>query len=162
VRTGPRKLVLLVLLAFQLVMGLQLQAAQAGMADLHRVGRAVAASSQMTGGGASGEHCPMHGGNAGGGDGAAGMDGAAESHQGAAGTHARAAHTNHGADHKNAPAGAHDCCRAGACQCSCVYTPAITDLPFLANPTPAVAVPTPANARFIPTPIDEFLRPPIA
>jgi hypothetical protein len=134
--------VLLVLLAFQLVVGLQLQAAQAGMADLRRVGAAVAASSQMTGEGASGEHCPMHGGNAGGSD-------------TAGGAHDVATHKNH-------PAGTHDCCRAGACQCNCVYTPAIIDLSPLANPTLPVAVPTPADAQFVPTPIDEFLRPPIA
>jgi len=55
-----------------------------------------------------------------------------------------------------------DCCHASACQCHCVYTPGVIDLPLLSNIATSVAVPSLASAQFVAPHIDEFLRPPIA
>jgi hypothetical protein len=63
---------------------------------------------------------------------------------------------------KQAPAGNHDCCHVSACQCQCVYTPAAFDLPPLADLATSVAIPSLSSAQFVAPRIDEFLRPPIA
>ena len=56
----------------------------------------------------------------------------------------------------------HDCCHASACQCHCVYTPGAIALPSLADIAASVAVPSLATTQFVAPRIDEFLRPPIA
>jgi hypothetical protein len=56
----------------------------------------------------------------------------------------------------------HDCCHASACQCHCVYTPGVIDLPILSNIATSVAVTSLAATQFVAPHIDEFLRPPIA
>jgi hypothetical protein len=63
---------------------------------------------------------------------------------------------------KHAPTGNHDCCHVSACQCQCVYTPAAFDLPALAANTTSVVLPSLSSAQFVAPRIDEFLRPPIA
>jgi hypothetical protein len=63
---------------------------------------------------------------------------------------------------KHAPAGNHDCCHVSACQCHCVYTPAAFDLPPLADFMSRLALPSLSSAQFVAPRIDEFLRPPIA
>ena len=55
----------------------------------------------------------------------------------------------------------HDCCHASACQCQCVYTPGMIDLPALSNIATSVAVPSLAATQIVTPRIDEFLRPPI-
>jgi hypothetical protein len=56
----------------------------------------------------------------------------------------------------------HDCCHASACQCHCVYTPGVVDVPALSNIATSVAVPSLAATQFVAPRVDEFLRPPIA
>ena len=56
----------------------------------------------------------------------------------------------------------HDCCHASACQCHCVYTPGPIALPALVNTSTSIAVPSLAATQFVAPRIDEFLRPPIA
>ena len=56
----------------------------------------------------------------------------------------------------------HDCCHASACQCHCVYTPGLIDVPTLSNIATSVAVPSLAATQFVAPRVDEFLRPPIA
>src|SRR3954467_14616360 len=56
----------------------------------------------------------------------------------------------------------HDCCHASACQCHCVYTPGLIDVPMLSNIATSVAVPSLAATQFVAPRVDEFLRPPIA
>lgn len=56
----------------------------------------------------------------------------------------------------------HDCCHANACQCHCVYTPGAIAVPSLANIATSIAVWFLAATQFVAPRIDEFLRPPIA
>jgi len=56
----------------------------------------------------------------------------------------------------------HDCCHASACQCHCVYTPGVIDVPVLSNIATSVAVPSLAATQFVAPRVHEFLRPPIA
>jgi hypothetical protein len=58
--------------------------------------------------------------------------------------------------------GGHDCCHAGACQCHCVYTPGLVNFPPMSLSAAAPSTPAPPTSQIVPTPIDEFLRPPIA
>jgi hypothetical protein len=128
------KTVLLVLLALQLVIGLQFQVAQAAsvrMAMPHEAGamsQPAGAVSQSADAGAQVD-CPTHS-------------------------------THHATEH--APMGTHDCCHASACQCHCVYTPAAIALPALANILTSDSIPSLASAQFAAPRIHEFLRPPIA
>jgi hypothetical protein len=150
-----------VLLAFQLIVGLPLQAAQAALdgpvgmqaktiSGARLVARAAMAmvpasapipappahSSTPVAGTTANADCPMH-------DAAHGATRANDSN-------------------KQAPAGNHDCCHVSACQCQCVYTPAAFDLPPLADVATSVAIPSLSSAQFVAPRIDEFLRPPIA
>jgi hypothetical protein len=140
VRSRPFKFALLILLVFQLALGLQVQgvhasdmyagASHAGAGHIGAAGHAGAAAGHVgTGRAVVPPHvdCPMH----------AGTD-------------------------KQAPMGTHGCCRASACQCHCVNPPAAVELPALANIATSVAVPSLADAQFVAPRIDEFLRPPIA
>jgi hypothetical protein len=162
VRGNLGKLALFVMLAFQLAVGLQWQAASAGMSDSRRADGRVTGSTQMTR--AADEHCPMHG----------GARGAAHFHPGAGATHSSAADVGDtgpggavtyrawaGGGHKHSST-SHDCCRAGTCQCHCVQTPAVLTLQGFARTAPSSAIPTLCKTQFIPTRIDELLRPPIA
>jgi len=144
---------LFVLLAFQLIVGLPLQTAQAaavGAAPVHmpvatrahaiaatpRVTTAATPSAASPALSATAPDCPMH-------DATHGVtlaDGA----------------------NKHAPTGHHDCCHVSACQCHCVHTPVAVDLPPFADVATSVAVPSLSNAQFVAPRIDEFLRPPIA
>lgn len=150
-KTVSSKAVLLMLLALQLVVGLQLQAARAATMP---VPKAVA-----TAGRAAQPDCPTHS-----------AHGAAHSVRTLASLSGVHEHTfEHGPLGKHAPMdtgthdeGTHDCCHASACQCHCVYTPASIGLPALANIATSVAIPSLANAQFVAPRIDEFLRPPIA
>jgi hypothetical protein len=149
------KTVLLILLALQLVIGLQFQVAQAAsvrMAMPHEAGatsQPVGAVSQSAGAGAQVD-CPTHSAHH-------ATDPAATY---ALGTHAAGTHSM-GTD-KHAPMGTHDCCHASACQCHCVYTPAAMALPALANNVTSDSIPSLASAQFVAPRIHEFLRPPIA
>jgi hypothetical protein len=156
VRSHPAKILsakaaLLVLLAFQLVVGLQLQVANAAMAMPAPAGTQmpdaqphtstshsstpIAATTAPTAATTAHADCPMHDATNG------------------------ATHANGG--NKQGPPGNHDCCHVNACQCHCVYTPAAFALP-LANVATSVALPSLSSAQFVAPRIDEFLRPPIA
>jgi hypothetical protein len=179
-KTVSSKAVLLMLLALQLVVGLQLQAATMPMS--HTAMRmpmrmAMAAPMQMpvgsggmtssvptliavaTAGTAAQPNCSTHS-----------AHGASHSVRTSANLSGVHEHTfEHGPLGKHAPMGTgthdegtHDCCHANACQCHCVYTPASIGLPALANIATSVAILSLANAQFVAPRIDEFLRPPIA
>jgi hypothetical protein len=147
------KLLLFVVLAFQLAVGLLVQAAQAG---------ATGASSDVAR--AAGDHCASHVSP----DrtipdhmtpGHVNPDYVNSDHLTAAAHHSFGApvttHTHHGA-------GVHDCCRANSCQCHCASGAAMPSTPARATAVPSIVVQAPASAQLLPTPIDEFLRPPIA
>jgi hypothetical protein len=143
---SPR-VALIVLLAFQLVIGSLLQATQAsaqGSGAAHAAAQVAMhldghANAKVVAG--TGADCPMHN--------------ATRDTTHPAGS-SKQDPNNHG------PAGSHDCCHANACQCHCVQTPAAVDLQGLNVPSSAVALPSLANAQFVAPRIDEFLRPPIA
>jgi hypothetical protein len=139
------KAALIVLLVFQLIVGLPLQTAQAALdrpdapvpAPTAHSSTLIATSAATTAAAATGQaDCPMH-----------------EAAHGA---------TPAQGGNKHAPAGNHDCCHVSACQCHCVYTPAAFDLPPLADVATTVAIPSLSSAQFVAPRIDEFLRPPIA
>lgn len=131
---------LLVMLALQLVFGLQLQAAQAA---------ALPMTESMHMGSA---HTSSHGGYS-----SFGATSAAHAHSTDASTADSAA-----APDCHTHSEPHDCCHAGACQCHCVYTPGAIALPALVGIAASVAVPSLATTQFVAPRIDEFLRPPIA
>jgi hypothetical protein len=167
VRSHPTKILsakaaLFVLLAFQLIVGLPLQAAQAAL-DMSAATRAHAVTATSGASAAipstttvapraatatpspttampiavaANDDCPMHDAA----HGAAPVEGS----------------------NKHAPAGNHDCCHVSACQCHCVYTPAAFDLPPLADFMSRLALPSLSSAQFVAPRIHEFLRPPIA
>jgi hypothetical protein len=158
------KAALFVLLAFQLIVGLPLQTAQAALdrpadtrvamhaktiAGAQLVARAATVPAPAPIGARPNDvplnlsatttahaDCPMH-------DGAHGA-------------------TRTSGGNKHAPTGNHDCCHVSACQCQCVYTPAAFDLPAVAANTASVVLPSLSSAQFVAPRIDEFLRPPIA
>jgi hypothetical protein len=145
VRSRPAKILstkaaLFVLLAFQLIVGLPLQTAQAALDSAAPMSRETAHSSALNATSIAHADCPMH-------DAAHGATPANDS--------------NKQAPHQ-APAGHHVCCHVSACQCQSVYTPAIFDLPPLAYVATSVAIPALSSAQFVAPRIDEFLRPPIA
>jgi len=137
-----------VLLAFQLIVGLPLQTAQAALdgrmsmpapasARMTDAAKPVPTSHSVTAVATSAHaHCPMH-------DAAHGA-------------------TPASSGNKHPPTGPHDCCHVSACQCQCVYTPAAFDLPPLADDAASVVLPSLSGAQFLAPRIDEFLRPPIA
>jgi hypothetical protein len=134
VRSRPTKILstkaaLFVLLAFQLIVGLPLQTAQAALDA--SIGTHAAMQAETV----AHADCPMH-------DAAPGAIPA-------------------GGGNKQTPAGHHVCCHVNACQCQCVYTPVVFDLPPLADAT-SVAISSPSSAQFVAPRIDELLRPPIA
>ena len=137
------KAALFVLLAFQLIVGLPLQTAQAALDSPAHMPAAMQVAMQ-----AANADCPMH-------DTAHGATGANDSNK-------QAHPGNQAPAGKQAPAGNHDCCHVSACQCQCVYTPAAFDLPPLADLATSVAIPSLSSAQFVAPRIDEFLRPPIA
>jgi len=126
------KAALFMLLAFQLIVGLPLQTAQAAL-DTHpqttHSSTPIAATTAHA-------DCPMH-------------DAAHDA-------------TPTSGGNKHAPTGNHDCCHVSACQCQCVYTPAAFDLPPLAAAATSVLLPSLSSAQLVAPRIDEFLRPPIA
>lgn len=132
VKIRSSKAVLLVLLAVQLVIGLQFQVARA--ASVHMTMPPVAGVMSQRAGAGAHTDCPTHAAN-----------GATHS----AGTN------NH------SPMATHDCCHASACECHCVYTPAAIALPALANIVTSDSIPSFDSAQFVAPRIDEFLRPPI-
>jgi hypothetical protein len=143
------KAVLLVLLALQLVLGLQLQPTQAAEVAqvatsperMLRAARADISSVPTSSSDAMPQpHCPTHSG---------------------AIQHAPMGGHDSGAI-QHIPMGGHDCCHASACQCHCVYTPGAIVFPALANIETSVAISSLVNTRFVAPRIDEFLRPPIA
>jgi hypothetical protein len=143
------KAVLLVLLALQLVLGLQLQAAQGATMPMSLKTTSMLHAAAQPDCPTHSAHDAMHGVRA-----SVDPSGTSE-------------HTfEHAPPGKHAPMGAHDgthdCCQASACQCHCVYTPGSIALPALANIATSVAIPSLANAQFVAPCIDEFLRPPIA
>src|SRR3984893_7634787 len=109
------KAALFVLLAFQLIVGLPLQTAQAALDSPAHMPAAMQVAMQ-----AANADCPMH-------DTAHDATGANDSN--------KQAHPG-----KQAPAGNHDCCHVSACQCQCVYTPAAFDLPPVADLATSVAI----------------------
>ena len=181
-KTVSSKAVLLMLLALQLVVGLQLQAAQAATMPMSHMAMrmAMAAPKQMpvgggmpsslpmpiavgTAGAAPQPDCPTHSAHGSSHSTAHNVRGSAN----LSGVHEHA--FEHGPLGKHAPMGTgthdestHDCCQASACQCHCVYTPGSIALPALANIATSVAIPSLASARIVAPRIDEFLRPPIA
>jgi hypothetical protein len=136
-KTLPAKAALFVLLAFQLIVGLPLQTAQAALArpDAPMPAPTVHSSTPIATTAAHAD-CPMH-------DSAHG-----------------AMPANGG--NKHAPTGNHDCCHVNTCQCQCLYTPAAFDLSPLADVATSVVLPPLSSAQFVAPRIDEFLRPPIA
>jgi hypothetical protein len=154
----PLKAVLLVLLALQLVLGLQLQAAQAAMAGMP-MPTAPMTTAMHVGTTADAEPMPVR---------ATVAEAAAPSAaQPGCPAHSRAHNFPPGASTgthdsaRGALMGAHDCCHAGACQCHCVYTPGAIALPVLANIATSIAISSLASTQFVAPRIDEFLRPPI-
>ena len=167
---------LLVLLALQLVVGLQLQAAQGATMSMSSV---LVPPAVVTAGAAAQPDCPSHSAH-----GAAhhaaphnavqsvrasvDLSGVHEHNFEHAGTFERAPLGKHAPVGTGTPvgmgtheAGTHDCCQASACQCHCVYTPGSIALPALAYIATSVAIPSLASARVVAPRIDEFLRPPI-
>ena len=172
-KTLSSRAVLLMLLALQLVLGLQLQAAQAVAspmpASMHmatRVDGVLAGTSVAPAAGvpsASFAAAGMISVPASSADAAAQPDCPTHStaHRTASGANS-SGHNGHAPWGKHAPMGTHDCCNASACQCHCVYTPGAIALPALANIATSVAIPSIANTQVVAPLIDEFLRPPIA
>jgi len=179
-KTLSSRAVLLVLLALQLVLGLQLQAAQAVASPMHAsmlmttrvdgVLAGVAGASAAPAAGVSSASLAATGMTS---VPASSADAAAQpdcpNHSTARGTasgvHSEtnsSGHSGHAPWGKHAPMGTHDCCHASACQCHCVYTPGAISLPALANIATSVAIPSLANTQVVAPRIDEFLRPPIA
>jgi hypothetical protein len=145
-KTVSSKAVLLVLLALQLVVGLQLQAAQAASMSVP--------TAVVTAGAAAQPDCPSHSAHS-----------AAHNVRTSAnlsGVHEHNFERAPLGKHALGGTGRHDCCQASACQCHCVYTPGSIALPTLANIATSVAIPSLASARVAAPRIDEFLRPPIA
>jgi len=155
---------LLAMLALQLMLGLQLQAAQA-------VALPTSSSMRM-----SSMHTPTHGSHS-----SSAPTSEAPTYSSFGPTSAAPAHASSGptsAAHAYSPLASpadsaatpdchthsapRDCCHAGACQCHCVYTPAVIALPISANTTTSAAVPALASTQFVAPRIHEFLRPPIA
>jgi hypothetical protein len=137
VKSLSAKAALFVLLAFQLIVGLPLQTAQAaldGLGTPMSVQTAHTSTASVTT--AAHADCPMH-------------------------DSAHAATVANGGN-KHAPTGTHDCCHVNACQCQCLYTPATFDLSPLADAATSVVLPSLSGAQFVAPRIDEFLRPPIA
>jgi hypothetical protein len=150
VRSRPTKILsakaaLFVLLTFQLIVGLPLQTALAALdtsamlqaktiAGARSFAPAAMPATPMPA--AANADCPLH-------------DAA----------HGTAPATS---GNKHAPTGNHDCCHVSACQCQCVHTPAVFDLPAFADVATSVALPPFSSAQFVAPRIDEFLRPPIA
>jgi hypothetical protein len=133
------KAALFVLLAFQLIVGLPLQTAQAAFdrpVDSVQTPVHTAHSSTPIATTTAHADCPMH-----------------DAAQGA---------TPADGGHKHAPTGNHDCCHVSACQCQCLYTPAAFDVSPLANFATSVVLPSLSSAQFVAPRVDEFLRPPIA
>ena len=141
------KAVVLVLLALQLVIGLQFQVARA--ASVHRTMPPAAGAVSQPASDRAQADCPTH-----------------SAHDVKHGIYSTAKHATGMPEHvstgNHAPMGDHDCCHASACQCHCVYTPVGIDLPALANIETSVSVPSLAGAQFVAPRIDEFLRPPIS
>jgi len=143
VKTLPAKAALFVLLAFQLIVGLPLQTAQAALdgfgapMSVPTPHTPTAHTSTAIVSTAAHADCPMH-------------------------DSAHAATAANGGGDKHAPTGTHDCCHVNACQCQCLYTPAAFDLSPLADAATSVVLPSLAGAQFVAPRIDEFLRPPIA
>jgi hypothetical protein len=146
VRSHPTKILsakaaLFVLLAFQLIVGLPSQTAQAALdmpaaTRAHTVTATPSPDTSMPIALAANDDCPMH-----------------DAAHGAAPV---------GGSNKHEPGGNHDCCHVSACQCHCVYTPAAFDLPPLADFMSRLALPLLSSAQFVAPRIHEFLRPPIA
>jgi hypothetical protein len=136
-KTLSAKAALFVLLAFQLIVGLPLQTAQAAI-DGRGAPMPMPTTHSSTAVATTTAHadCPMH-------DSANGTTPASGSN-------------------KHAPTGNHDCCHVNACQCQCLYTPAAFDLSPLADGATSVVLPSLSSAQFVAPRIDEFLRPPIA
>jgi hypothetical protein len=132
------KAALFVLLAFQLIVGLPLQTAQAALDRPAHMPEAMQAANA---------DCPIR-------DAAHGAAPVDDSNKQDSNKQAHPV--------KQAPAGNHDCCHVSACQCQCVYTPAAFDLPPLADIATSVAIPSLSSAEFVAPRVDEFLRPPIA
>jgi hypothetical protein len=57
--------------------------------------------------------------------------------------------------------GDRDCCRSSGCQCHGASSPAAFHLTGRVGLAPLITVSTLSGAQIVPTPIDEFLRPPI-
>lgn len=153
------KTVLLVLLALQLVIGLQFQVAQA--ASVRMTMPPVAGAVSQTAGAVSQPadaraqaDCPTHS--------AHGATDAAQNSVATDPAGAAAVGTHPVGTDKHGPTGTHDCCHASACQCHCVYTPAAITLPALADILTSDSIPSLASAQFVAPRIHEFLRPPIA
>jgi hypothetical protein len=137
VKTLSAKAALFVLLAFQLIVGLPLQTAQAAVDGLGApMSMPTAHTSTAIVTTTAHADCPMH-----------------DSAHGA---------TPANGGNKHAPTGNHDCCHVNACQCQCLYTPAAFDLSPLADAATSVVLPSLSSAQFVVPRIDEFLRPPIA
>jgi hypothetical protein len=146
------KTVLLVLLALQLVIGLQFQVAQAAFVRM-TMPPVAGALSQPADAGAQAD-CPTHS--------AHGATDAAQNSVATDPAGAAAVGTHPVGTDKQGPMGTHDCCHASACQCHCVYTPAAITLPALADILTSDSIPSLASAQFVAPRIHEFLRPPIA
>jgi len=139
------------LLVLQLVLGLQLQVAQA-----------VASPSQTSH--VMSKHASGAPGHAEVAVGAVVHMAAAPNVDATADVAAAAAHANIASGQPDCPQHStpHDCCHASACQCHCAYTPGPIVLPLLVNIATSTAVPSLAATQFVAPRIDEFLRPPIA
>jgi hypothetical protein len=176
VRYGPTqtlaKLALIVVLAFQLVIGSVSQAMPQGsargsaMARASAVERASAVSPASAAAAAAEANtaragCPMHdsvpqgtnGKHSPGAQHGPGSQHMSDNQLGAGGHHGSGEHGS---------GGHHDCCQASACQCHYVQTPAAIDVMALNQLTASAAIPSRSTAQFVPPRIDEFLRPPIA
>jgi hypothetical protein len=161
-KTVSSKAVLLVLLALQLVVGMQLQAARAATMSMSPEAMSVP-TAVVTAGAAAQPDCPTHSAHGATHSAAhnvrtsANLSGVHEHNFEHAPTFERASLGKHA----TGGTGTRDCCQASACQCHCVYTPGSIALPALANIATSVAIPSLASARVVAPRIDEFLRPPI-
>jgi hypothetical protein len=138
--------VLFVLLAFQLAVGLQINAAQAGIptpGSTLAMDVAHAAASVPTG---ADEACPMHGG----------------SHTAPS---AQAGHDHSQQDNLapgNSTSDKHDCCKFSGCQCHCSNLPLAFNVPVLRGIFAPTVIQRAPAARCVAALAESHFRPPIA